>query len=85
MGGPEKWRKWGRAKQVLSRFCGVKEMLCSFLRSTFKLVQLFREIFFLITPCLFTVHIRPFLSPRQAGNTFFIMTCLCLPMYLQVS
>ena len=21
MGGPEKWQKWGRAKQVLSRFC----------------------------------------------------------------
>ena len=21
MGGPEKWQKWGRAKQVLSHFC----------------------------------------------------------------
>ena len=20
-GGPEKWQKWGRAKQILSRFC----------------------------------------------------------------
>ena len=36
---------------------------------------LFREIFFLlIPPFLFTVHIRPVLSPCQAGNTcIFIM------------
>ena len=28
MGGPEKWQKWGRAKQVLSHFCHhVKEVL----------------------------------------------------------
>ena len=28
------------------------------------------EIFFSIPPCLFTVHVRPVLSPCQAGNTF---------------
>ena len=83
-GGPEKWQKWGRAKRVLSRFCRVKERSCSFWNSTFKFVQLLREIFFLIPPCLFTVHIRPVLSPCQAGNTFFTITLLCLQTYLQV-
>ena len=67
-GGPEKWQKWGRAKRVLSIFCRVKERSCSFWNSTFKF-QLFQEIFFSILPCLFTVHIRPVLSPCQAGNT----------------
>ena len=80
-GGPEKWQKRGRAKWVLSRFCHIKEV-CSFSRSTLKLVQLFREIFFLIPPCLFTVHIRPVLSPCQASNTFFVITYLWLQMYL---
>ena len=28
------------------------------------------EIFFFIPPCLFTVHVRPVLSPCQVGNTF---------------
>ena len=83
-GGPEKWQKRGRVKQVLSHFCRVKEMLYLFLKSPFKLVQLFREIFFLILPCLFTVRIRLVLSQCQAGNTFFIITCLCLQTYLQV-
>ena len=83
-GGPKKWQKRGRAKWVLSHFCHVKERSRSFLKSTFKLVQLFREISFLIPPCLFTVHIRLVLSPCQAGNTLFIITCLCLQTYLQV-
>ena len=29
----------------------------------------------LIPPYLFTVHVRPVLSPCQAGNTFYISTC----------
>ena len=29
----------------------------------------------LIPPYLFTVHIRPVLSPCQAGNTWYISTC----------
>ena len=29
----------------------------------------------LIPPYLFTVHVRPVLSPCQAGNTYFISTC----------
>ena len=82
-GGPEKWQKWGRAKRVLSRFCCVKDRSCSFWNSTFKF-QLFQEIFFLIPPCLFTVHIRPVLSPCQASNTCFTVTLLCLQAYLQL-
>ena len=36
----------------------------------------FREIFLLlIPPYLFTVHIRPVLSPCQAGNTCCILSC----------
>ena len=30
----------------------------------------------LIPPCLFTVHVRPVLSPCQAGNTCYISTCV---------
>ena len=30
----------------------------------------------LIPPSLFTVHIRPVLSPCQAGNTCYIFTCV---------
>ena len=30
----------------------------------------------LIPPCLFTVHVRPVLSPGQAGNTCYISTCV---------
>ena len=29
----------------------------------------------LISPFLFTVHIRPVLSPCQAGNTSYILSC----------
>ena len=35
----------------------------------------FFQIFFSILPCLFTVHIRPVLSPCQAGNTCYTLTC----------
>ena len=35
----------------------------------------FRRFFFLIPPCLFTVHIRPVLSPCQASNTCYTLTC----------
>ena len=72
-GGPEKMQKRGRAKQVLSRFWRViKESLLFLENSTFK-SELFREIFYLyVCPCLFTVHVRPVLSPCQAGNTHVI-------------
>ena len=30
----------------------------------------------LIPPCLFTVHVRPVLSPCQAGNMCYISTCV---------
>ena len=32
----------------------------------------FRSFSLLIPPCLFTVHVRPVLSPCQAGNTCYI-------------
>ena len=73
-GGPKKWQKRGRAKRVLSRFCHIKKNSCSFWNSTFKF-QLFQEIFYLILPCLFTVHIRPVFNPCQAGNTYYTLTC----------
>ena len=44
----------------------------------------FREIFFLILPCLFTVHIRLVLSPCQAGNTCCTLTLLCFQTYSQL-
>ena len=34
----------------------------------------FRRFSILIPPCLFTVHVRPVLSPCQAGNTCYIFT-----------
>ena len=56
--------KMGETLQVLSHFfifCHVEVPLswC-----------LCWKIFFSIPPCLFTVHIRPVLSPCQAGNAF---------------
>ena len=35
-----------------------------------------RRFSILIPPCLFTVHVRPVLSPCQAGNTCYIFTCV---------
>ena len=35
----------------------------------------FRRFSLLILPYLFTAHIRPVLSPCQAGNTCYITTC----------
>ena len=35
-----------------------------------------RRFSILFPPCLFTVHVRPVLSPCQAGNTCYIFTCV---------
>ena len=79
MGGPEKWQKWGRAKWVLSHFCHHGKGNFGDLRKVAPLSLIgFGSFFFslLIPPCLFTVHVRPVLSPCQAGNTCYISTCV---------
>ena len=76
-GGPEKWQKWGRAKRVLSRFCRHGKGNFGDLRKVAPLSLIgFGSFSLLIPPCLFTVHVRPVLSPCQAGNTCYIFTCV---------
>ena len=76
-GGPERCQKWGRAKQVLSRFCRHGKGNFGDLRKVAPLSLIgFRSFSLLILPCLFTVHVRPVLSPCQAGNTCYIFTCV---------
>ena len=75
MGGPEKWQKRGRAKRVLSRFCRLIISHGHILESSTFKFEVFREILFCFPPRLFTVHVRPVLSPCQAGNTSCISTC----------
>ena len=77
-GGPEKWQKQGRAKRVLSRFCcHVRKSHGHFWKIAPLSLNCFGRFSILIPPCLFTVHIRPVLSPCQAGNTCYTSTCLC--------
>ena len=72
-GGPEKWQKWGRAKRVLSHFCRhVKRSLGHFWKVAPLSLNCFGRFSILIPPCLFTVHVRPVLSPCQAGITCFV-------------
>ena len=44
-------------------------------KSTFKLYYIPGDFLLFIPPFLFTVHIRPVLSPCQAGNTSCILSC----------
>ena len=44
-------------------------------RSTFKFCFISGDFLLLIPPYLFTVHIRPVLSPCQASNTCCILSC----------
>ena len=44
-------------------------------KSTFKLYYIPGDFLLLFPPFLFTVHIRPVLSPCQAGNTCCILSC----------
>ena len=77
MGGLEKCQKQGRAKQVLSRFCRHEKKKVDDLRKVAPLSLIgFGRFSLLIPPCLFTVHVRPVLSPCQAGNTCCIFTCV---------
>ena len=76
MGGPEKGQKRGRAKRVLSHFCcHVKRSIGNFWKVAPLSLNCYGRFSVLIPPCLFTVHIRPVLSPCQAGNTCYISTC----------
>ena len=55
---------------ILKKFCdNLKE------RSTFKLCYISGDFLLLFPPFLFTVHVRPVLSPCQAGNTSCILSC----------
>ena len=86
MGGPEKWQKRGRAKRVLSRFCREEKNNFEILgnlrkRSTFKFCFISGDFLLLIPPYLFTVHVRPVLSPCQAGNTCCILSCFFKYVY----
>ena len=69
-GGPEKWQKRGRAKWVLSHFCRQGKGNFGDWKKVAPLSLIdFGSFSLLIPPCLFTVHVRPVLSPCQAGNT----------------
>ena len=72
-GGLKNGKNGGEPNGFCLIFVVLKKGRVRFWNSTFKF-QLFREIFFLIRPCLFTVHIRPVLSPCQASNTCCTLT-----------
>ena len=80
-GGPEKGQKWGRPLRVLSHFCflyfcGIYSEYLSFC-CTFKLVLHPGRFSYLFRLVLFTVHVRPVLSPCQASYTIHIHhTCI---------
>ena len=82
-GGLKNGKNGGEPNGFCLIFVVLKKGSCSFWNSTFKF-QLFQEIFFLILPCLFTVHIRPVLSPCQAGNTCCTLTLLYFQTYSQL-
>ena len=76
------WGAWKMAKTGESQ-TGSVSFLSSWKRSMGNLrrvaplsLSCFRRFSLLIPPCLFTVHVRPVLSPCQAGNTCYISTCV---------
>ena len=88
MGGPEKWQKRGRAKRVLSRFCREEKRKINFeilgnlrKRAPLSFYVISGDFLLLLPPYLFTVHIRPVLSPCQAGNTYCILSCFFKNVY----
>ena len=88
MGGPEKWQKWGRAKRVLSRFCREEKRKINFeilgnlrKRAPLSFYVISGDFLLVLPPYLFTVHIRPVLSPCQAGNTYCILSCFFKNVY----
>ena len=69
--------KTGRAKRVLSRFCRHEKGNFRVWRRIAPLSLIgFGSFSLLFPPFLFTVHVRPVLSPCQAGNTCYIFTCV---------
>ena len=54
-------------------------------RSTFKFCFISGDFLLLIPPYLFTVHIRPVLSPCQAGNTCCILSCFFKYVYNRIN
>ena len=54
-------------------------------RSTFKFSFISGDFLLLIPPFLFTVHIRPVLSPCQAGNTCCILSCFFNYVYKRIN
>ena len=51
-----------------------KRSMCNLRRVAPLSLIYFGSFSILIPPCLFTVHVRPVLSPYQAGNTCYIST-----------
>ena len=73
-GGLKNGKNGGEPKWVLSHFCHVIKKG----HGHFRIAPLSFNCsgdFLLILPCLFTVHVRPVLSPCQAGNTCYTSTC----------
>ena len=86
MGGPEKWQKRGRAKRVLSHFCREEKIILKFLvilgkEAPSSFCYISGDFLLLIPPYLFTVHVRPVLSPCQASNTCCILSCFFKYVY----
>ena len=75
MGWPKNWQKCVRAKRVLSHFCRLVIKSPGHFRIAPLSLHRFRRFSVLILPCLFTVHVRPVLSPCQAGNIRYTSTC----------
>ena len=74
MGGPKKWQKQGRAKQVLSPFCRVINKSHGNFRKAPLSLNCFRRFslnsaLFIHSPC------QTGSQPYQAGNTHYIVTC----------
>ena len=75
--GGLKMAKMGESQMGSVSFLSSWKRSLSYLRRVAPLSLIyFGRFSILIPPCLFTVHVRPVLSPCQAGNTCYIFTCV---------
>ena len=85
-GGAWKMAKMGESQTGSVSFLSWGKIILEFFvivrkRSTLKFSFTSGDFLLLIPPYLFTVHIRPVLSPYQAGNTCCILSCFFKYVY----
>ena len=75
-GGLKNGKNWGEPNRFCLVFVVMKRKFDYLMEvASFSLIG-FGRFSLIIPPCLFTVHVRPVLSPCQAGNTCCIFTCV---------